>query len=129
MKFDEIEQIEKSRRKLKKEIYLKIYDQFNKKIKTYVELGHKHTILTVPTFLLGYPKYDVIKACNYLQRQFELGKFTVHRMTPVEIYVSWAKAGKGPSSPSLPIDDSPENDFTSLINLKKMASKYKKTNN
>ena len=124
---EDIQQIEKNKKEIKKEIYKKIYEQFNKKIKTGVELGHKQIMLRVPGFLLGYPVYDVLKAGDYLQRQFELSNFIVHRISYQDIYVSWKTAYKQRSNtvPSRDPQDDYDSSLTSLMNLKKAANKYK----
>ena len=124
----DVQKIEKTRKEIKKEIYKKIYDQLSKKLKSAVELCQKQVILRVPSYMLGYPAYDLQKAGDYIQRQFERGGFIVHRMSTVDIYVSWnikqnKKSGAKPptSAPSLEDDTS----LPTLINLKKLASKYK----
>jgi len=127
---EQIQNIEKNRKEIKKEIYKKIYEQFNKKIKTGVELGHKQVILSVPIFLIGYPVYDIKKAGDYLQRQFELANFIVHRLSEKEIYVSWKTEHKHKRDnlpPRGPQDDY-DSSLTSLMNLKKTANKYKSAN-
>ena len=127
---EQIQDIEKKRKEIKKEIYKKIYEQFNKKIKTCVELGHKQVVLRVPGFLLGYPVYDVQKAGDYLQRQFELANFIVHRMSYQDIYISWKlETIKNKSKiPSRNSSDDYDSSLTSLMNLKKTAGKYKSAN-
>jgi len=124
---EDIQNIEKNKKQIRKQIYKKIYDQFTKKIKTGVELGHKQIILRIPQFLVGFPTYDLKKAGDYIQRQFELSNFIVHRISVVDIYISW-----GAAAPQTKISprETPEPDIslTSLINLKKMATKYKNAN-
>ena len=130
---DEIKKLEKNKKDLKKEIYKKIYEQFNKKIKYSVEIGHKQVVLRVPLFLLGYPSYDQKKAADYLQRQLQNGGFIVNRMTDIDIYVSWdfkkQKSHRNISTdPLIPKCLAEEDEsLPSLVNLKKLASKYKKS--
>jgi hypothetical protein len=126
---DQIQKIEKQRKEIRKETYKKIYEQFNKKIKNGVVLGYKQVVLTVPAFILGLPAYNTSKAGDYLQRQFELSKFIVYRLSPTEIYVSWDTKKSTQSLPSRDIQEEEDvESLTSLINLKKMASKYKNAN-
>ena len=128
---DEIKRLEKNKKDLKKEIYKKIFDQFNKKIRHCVEIGHKQVVLRVPLFLLGYPSYDLKKAADYWQRQLQNSGFIINRMTDIDIYVSWdfktQKSKKNNSTvPSIPKFLTEEDDsLPSLVNLKKLASKYK----
>ena len=117
----EIHEIENKRKKIKKEIYTKIYEQFCKRIKMSVELGIKYTELAVPTFLMGYPTFDQIQAAVYLRRQLINAGFVVRNISPTEFRVSWGVRSSHPKQPS------PEepNALPSLINLKKLASKHK----
>ena len=122
----DIQKIEKSKQEIKKEIYKKIYDQLSKKLKNSVDLGQKQVMLRIPTYLLGYPTYDVVRAGNYIERQFLRGGFIVHRISNVDIYVSWNLK----NNKKVKIKNDSESDFEneslpSLINLKKLASKYK----
>ena len=124
----DIQKIEKSKQDIKKEIYKKIYDQLSKKLKNSVDLGQKQVMLRIPTYLLGYPTYDVVRAGNYIERQFVRGGFIVHRISNVDIYVSWnLKNNKKEKEKRKNDSDSDfENEsLPSLINLKKLASKYK----
>jgi len=124
---NDIQKIENSRREIKKDIYKKIYEQFSKKIKTVVELGHKQIFLRIPQFLIGFPSYDVVKAGNYIQRQYDNSGFIVHRTSPIDLYVSWDTSGKKtkPAKPAYEYDSFDDPSLPSLINLKKLASKYK----
>lgn len=122
----DIQKIEKSKQEIKKEIYKKIYDQLSKKLKNSVDLGQKQVMLRIPTYLLGYPTYDAVRAGNYIERQFLRGGFIVHRISNVDIYVSWNLK----NNKKVKIKNDSESDFEneslpSLINLKKLASKYK----
>jgi len=121
---DDVKKIEKNRKEIKKEIYKKIYDSCSKKIKNAVELGHKQTIIRIPQYLLGYPTYDIEKARNYTERQFVRGGFIVHKISAMDLYVSW---NIKTSEPSRTVHDYEEDDASlpTLINLKKLASKYK----
>jgi hypothetical protein len=117
----EIHEIENKRKKIKKEIYTKIYEQFCKRIKMSVEMGTKYTELAVPTFLMGYPTFDQIQAAVYLRRQLLNAGFVVRNISPTEFRVSW---GVRSSHPKQPPPEEPEA-LPSLINLKKLASKHK----
>lgn len=130
---DDIKKIEKNKKEIKKEIYKKIYEQFSKKIKVAVDLGHKQVFLRIPYFLLGYPTYNPEKAGNYIQRQFELSGFEVYRTSGIDLYLTWNVGNEtkkimssGPGPTRVAFSTSIEDDsLPSLINLKKLASKYK----
>jgi len=119
---NDIIQIDDKRKKIKKEIYKKIYDQFASKIKQCVELGHKQVFLTVPVILIGYPVFDRSAAARYVARQFQLGGFTVQIVSEFDIYVSWVVPKKKKERE----ETEEEVAFPDLMNLKKMANKYRR---
>jgi hypothetical protein len=118
---DDVTKIDEKRKQIRKEIYKKIYDQFSTKIKQTVELGHKQIFLTVPAFLIGYPVFDRSAAARYIARQFVLGGFTVKLVSDNDIYVSWII----PKKKKVKIEKDEEADFPNLMNLKKIANKYR----
>ena len=118
---DDVTKIDETRKQIRKEIYKKIYDQFSAKIKQSVELGHKQIFLTVPAFLIGYPVFDRSAAARYIARQFVLGGFTVMLVSDNDIYVSWFV----PKKKKVKVEKDEEADFPNLMNLKKIANKYR----
>ena len=122
LSIDDVTKIDDKRKQIRKEIYKKIYEQFSAKIKQSVELGHKQIFLTVPSFLLGYPVFDRSQAARYVARQFELGGFTVRLISDYDIYVSWVVDKKKKKDKNV----QEESDFPNLMNLKKMANKYRR---
>lgn len=118
---EDIRKVEKNKREIKKEIYKKLYEILSKKIKVAVDLGHKQVFLRVPTFLLGYPTYNVERATLYIQRQFERSGFEVYKTSEIDLYISW-NVKEYSSGHSTSIEDE---SLPTLINLKKLASKYK----
>tara|TARA_R110002012_G_scaffold201651_2_gene370666 strand:+ start:1081 stop:1473 length:393 start_codon:yes stop_codon:yes gene_type:complete len=123
---EDIKKIEKSRRDIKKEIYTKIHEQLSRKIKVAVDFNLKQVFLRIPTYMLGYPTYNIKKAGDYIERQFKLGGFTVRRLSVIDLYVTWIK--KEPFKPKKqrpPPEQIEDDSLPTLINLKKLASKYK----
>tara|TARA_B110000444_G_scaffold87434_1_gene82643 strand:- start:12284 stop:12664 length:381 start_codon:yes stop_codon:yes gene_type:complete len=118
---NDIIEIDEKKKRIKKEIYTKIYDQFSSKIKQCVELGHKQVFLTVPVILIGYPVFDRNAAARYLTRQFELGGFLVQLVADYDIYVSWNISKKKRQREV----ENEDIEFPNLMNLKKMANKYR----
>lgn len=120
---NDIIKIDEKKKRIKKEIYTKIYEQFTSKIKQCVELGHKQVFLTVPVVLIGYPVFDRSAAARYVARQFQLGGFTVQIVSEFDIYVSWVVPKKKKER-----EESEEEEvaFPDLMNLKKMANKYRR---
>jgi hypothetical protein len=120
---NDIIRIDDKKKKIKKEIYTKIYEQFSSKIRKSVELGHKQVFLTVPVFLVGYPVYDRGAAARYVMRQFQHGGFEVQLLSDFDIYVSWNTSKKKRETHSEVEDDT---DFPNLMNLKKIANQYRR---
>ena len=123
LSINDITKIDDKRKQIKKEIYKRIYEQFSRKIKQCVELGHKQVFLIIPSFVVGYPTFDRIAAARYIMRQLQLGGFIVRHINDHELYVSWDIPKK--KKEKIPQQDE-EEDFPNLMNLKKMADKYRR---
>lgn len=123
MQASEILALEKKRKDVRKETYKAMLDQFSRKIKTSCELGYDHALLTVPPFMVGFPKYDLAKAVAYMCRQLTLLGYIVQLVGPVDIRVKW----KGLEAPveKEREDRDPVNYFPSLVNLQKAAQKLR----
>jgi hypothetical protein len=118
----DIAKIENKRKELKKEIYVKIYEQFSRKIRQTVELGQKQVFVSVPSFIMGYPTFDRDKALKYLNRQLERAGFLTTQTGSYEILVTWniKKQVKEP------VEEPTFDEFPTLMNLKKAANKYRR---
>lgn len=118
----DLAKMEKVRQDIKKEIYKSILGQFSRKIKARFDLGDKSTVLTVPPFVVGFPRYDLPTAVRYMGRQLARLGYKVTMVTPTSYEVSWDKMK--------PVEEvetiEPEFEFPSLMNLKKTADRYKK---
>lgn len=121
LSINDITKIDDKRKQIKKEIYKRIYEQFSRKIKQCVELGHKQVFLVIPVFVVGCPTFDRGAAARYIMRQLQLGGFIVQLVSDYELYVSWSV----PKKKKQPIEEQDEEDFPNLMNLKKMANKYR----
>ena len=119
---NDITKIDEKRKQIRKEIYTRVYEQFSRKIKQSVELGHKQVFLTVPTFVIGYPTFDRGLAAKYIVRQLTLGGFDVNLVNDYNMYVSWNIRKKTKQK----TEESYDTDFPDLMNLKKMANKYRR---
>ena len=118
---DEISRLTEKKNKLKKETYVKLYEQASRKIRQSVDFGAKYTIFNVPSFLMGYPMFDRFKATAYIKRQLERGGFTVTITGDHELHITWrVKKTTGETSV---VEDA--EDFPTLVNLKKAANKYR----
>lgn len=119
----DISELEKKRKRIKKETYVKIYEQCSRKIKQAIELKQKQAFLKIPSYVVGYPTFDVEQATFYIKRQFELGGLDATVVEKNELYVSWHKASKNEKKEKAV--ETELDDLPSLINLKKAANKYK----
>ncbi|MDA9846892.1 hypothetical protein N9C10_03055 [Flavobacteriaceae bacterium] len=123
---ERINQIEETRKKVRKEIYTKIYEQFSRKIMYTVQNNQKQVFLSVPAYMIGYPVFDRSLATIYLKRQLIRNKLEVIQISEFDFHVSWEKKKKKKKKEkqtSVDLDD--DENFPSLINLRKAASKYK----
>ena len=119
---EEISRITNNRNRMKKETYVELYKQISRKIRRSVEAQKKRVLFEVPAFLVGYPVYDRLKATSYLKRQLELGGFIVHITGNFGLSITWkVKKDKVASGPMDHIED-----FPTLVNLKKVANRYRR---
>ena len=122
---DMITKMDDQKRSVRKKIYVKIYEQFCRKIQHAVAMNQKQVFLQVPPFLLGYPSYSLEQAATYLKRQLERSGFDAILSSPISLFVTWFPQAK--QVVPVQIIDEAEEDVTlpSLINLKKAANKYR----
>ena len=122
---NEVRKLDVKRKEIRKEIYTRIYEQFERKIRQQVEMGtDKYVFLSVPSYVIGYPKFDREAAARYLVRQFERSGFESQRVGDVGVFVSWRPKPKVREKRSAPPPELPV-EFPTLMNLKKAASAYK----
>lgn len=121
----EIHEMEKRRHTLKKEMYTKIYEDISRKIRNAVAIGHKQIIVKVPSYIFGFPSYDLTATSKYIKRQLTNSGFTAHLLNNGEIYVSWSRPSEHRDVPRhTPPEE--EEDFPTFVNLKKIANKLRK---
>lgn len=119
---EEITKITEKKNKLKKETYVKIFEQISKKIRQTVEIGNKHLFIQIPSFVIGYPAFDRLRATMYIKRQLDLSGFETKFVGDHELFVTWSvKKNKNKHEP--PPDEF--GDFPSFVNLRKVANKYR----
>jgi hypothetical protein len=116
---------EKKRASAKKEYYKALLEQFSRKIKHSVELGKKEAILTVPTFLVGYPKYDLAATVVYMSRQLGRLGYKVELVGPLDLKVTWRNTRIDQDEEAE--TDDPVTFLPSLVNLQKTAQKLRVT--
>ena len=116
---------EKKRASAKKEYYKALLEQFSRKIKHSVELGQKEAIVTVPTFLVGYPRYDLAATVVYMSRQLSRLGYRVELIGPLDLKVTWRQT-KLDEEVEAEISE-PNVFLPSLVNLQKTAQKLRVT--
>jgi hypothetical protein len=112
---------EKKRGSAKKEYYKALLEQFCRKIKHSVELGKKDAILTVPTFLVGYPRYDLAMTVIYMSRQLGRLGYNVVLIGPLDLKVTWRRERSEEDQE----EAEPTVFLPSLVNLQKTAQKLR----
>jgi len=126
---NEIRKLDVKRKEIRKEIYTRIYEQFERKIRQQVEMGRdKYVFLRVPSYVIGYPKFDRQAAARYLVRQFARSGFDAQLVGDVDVFVSWIpkpKRKKPPAATAVAREVELPIEFPTLMNLKKAASAYK----
>jgi len=114
---------EKKRGAAKKEYYKALLEQFSRKIKHSVELGKKDALLTVPSFLVGYPKYDLTTTVVYMSRQLGRLGYKVELVGPLDLKVTWRHTH--PEQDEAVETTDPGTFLPSLANLQKTAQKLR----
>jgi hypothetical protein len=122
MQAKEIVDREKKRNDVKKETYKAMLDLFSRKIRTSSDLGLKNAILTVPPFMIGFPRYNIATAIRYMCRQLERLGYTINLVGPFDIKVEWHKPVQIEKEPEIEV---PDVYFPSLVNLHKAAGKIR----
>ena len=125
----DVRRVEEKRRKAKKEMYIKMHDQFSRKIQHAVDHNQKSIVLAVPVFMFGFPRYNITAARRYMERQLTLSGFTIRNSADNNIFVTWVKESAPLPPPVHPSRDTMchEEDATipDLVNLRKLANKYR----
>lgn len=118
----EIARREKAKNESKKEMYRVMLEQFCRKIKTSYELRHKETILSVPPFIIGFPKYDLARAVVYMTRQLQKLGYQVDMVGPLSLKVRWFKL----KETEVDTFETPMDILPGLANLQKTAQQLRK---
>jgi hypothetical protein len=116
---------EKKRSNAKKEYYKALLEQFGRKIRSSVELGHRDAIVSVPPFLVGYPKYDLPTTVTYMARQLSRLGYKVDLVGPLDLKVQWHYTR--PEQEEEAETEDPMTFLPSLVNLQKTAQKLRVT--
>ena len=114
---------EKKRASAKKEYYKALLEQFSRKIRSSVELGKKDALLSVPPFLVGYPKYDLATTVVYMSRQLGRLGYKVDLVGPLDLKVTWRNTR--PDQDEEAEFSDPVTFLPSLVNLQKTAQKLR----
>jgi hypothetical protein len=116
--------MEKARANVKKETYRAMLDQFSRKIRTSYELGRKEAVLSIPPFVIGYPKYDLAKAVVYMSRQLIRLGYVVELVGPLDLKVKWENPIELDTGEQ---DSEPIDILPGLVNLQKTAQRLRVT--
>lgn len=129
LRVEDVLKVDYERKRIRKEIYKRIYEQFTRKVKLSTEMGYKHTLLMVPSIVFGFPPFDRHLATEFMARQFSNGGFDVHFVNEFTLYICWnvkkQKKKQGQTPNALP--EAEDVEFPTFVNLKKAAAKYRKS--
>jgi hypothetical protein len=115
---------EKKRENAKKEYYKALLEQFCRKIKMASELGSKEALLEVPTFLVGFPKYDLGHTMVYMGRQLTRLGYVVTLAAPLTLKARWYRTANLETELEKEEAD-PATFRPSLVNLQKTANQLR----
>ena len=116
---------DQKRKDIKKELYIKLYEQLSRKIRQAVEFSQKQVFLTVPGYLIGYQPFDRFQATSWICRQLKNGDFMVTQISDFVLHVSWVTTDE--NKRIVFVEEAEQEDsFPTLINLRKAANKNRK---
>tara|TARA_R110002074_G_scaffold8841_2_gene35775 strand:- start:4791 stop:5177 length:387 start_codon:yes stop_codon:yes gene_type:complete len=119
----ELQKADKAKKQIKKETYRKILEQISKKIQVSSQIGNKNLIVTIPSFVMGFPTFHQYTAANYIIRQLNNGGYKTNRLNDTSIYIDWTSPKEDNKTPENKYED--DLDIPSFVNLKKYAAKYR----
>ena len=67
----------------------KVLDMVHNKIKKSAEMKQLHCMYIVPTFIFGYPLFNLNECIQYLVKELKANGFLVTYMFPNKLYISW----------------------------------------
>lgn len=90
----ELEERNKAKRNIKKELYTRILYQFCRRIDMFHTMGKTECSLTVPEFIFGFPAYDTASVTFYMHRQLKRLGYRVSILGEGLLYVAWGPPPK-----------------------------------
>lgn len=116
---NEARQVVAKKNQVKKDTYKAILESFMKKIRVALEANNKSVVLEVPIFLAGFPMFDRKNATDYLARQLTLLGYTVDRLSPFSVLLTWSKR----------VEETVDSNLVpSLVNVHKFAGEIRRKN-
>jgi hypothetical protein len=121
----DLEERNKNRKNMKKELYKRILVQLCRKIDLNHTLGKSGCMLKIPEFIFGYPAFDVSQVTLYMYRQLVHLGYRTSVIDTVRglIHVAW---GKKPTKKQSQQPEDDQDELPSLANLKKAADTLRK---
>lgn len=125
----EVAKIQENKKKVKKETFTIILKKMTNRIKEHVTKGEKSAFVNVPSFIVGYPPYDLVFATKYMARQLIRLGFAVSIPKAGQVYVSWKIIpSKQPKKDKKQETFDDVDDLRSLMVIKDTASKLRRKN-
>ena len=121
----ELEERNKNKRAVKKELYTRILTQMCRKIDMHYTLGQGECMLKIPEFVFGFPSFRMDHMTIYIHRQLERLGYRMSILSLGLLYAAWGPKKKPKKKPNVTVREE-ENQLPSLANLKKAADSLRK---
>lgn len=119
----DIEERNRAKKTLKKELHQRILTQLCRKIELNYSMGNTECTLKIPEYIFGYPAFDMTQMTFYMHRQLSHLGYRTSILVSGLLHVAWGKHKKKETlKKELEFDD----DLPSLANLKKAADTLRK---
>lgn len=123
----ELEERDRAKRAVKKELFTKILTQMCRKIDMYHSFGRNECLMRIPEYTFGYPSFNMWHVTVYMHRQLSRLGYRASVLGEGVISVGWGPERKKPTKEgtATAVDDE-EFMLPSLSNLKKAADSIRK---
>jgi hypothetical protein len=121
----DLEDRNKNKKSVKKELYLRILKQLCRKIDLYHTLGRSECMLKIPEYIFGFPTFSMEQMTFYIHRQFVRLGYRVSILSLGLLYVAWGPK-KIQKKKNAHVNVEEEQQLPSLANLKKAADSLRK---
>lgn len=122
----DLEERNKAKRSVRKELYTRILTQICRKIDMNHALGNSQCVVQIPEYMFGFPTFDMSQITLYMHRQLVNLGYRTSIMNPGIMYVAWGKKKKKAPTTASTAKEDDDDQLPSLANLKKAADTLRK---